>query len=146
MLSDILNAFKSPKPSTLRTDDAQLAMAALLVRLARADADYDQVEQDMIIQLLQQRFTMDETAAQTLRTQAEQLEHQAPDTVRFTKLIKDTVPYEDRQSVVRDLWAIVMADGTRDAEENAMMRLVANLLGVNDRDSALARQQIVNAQ
>jgi uncharacterized tellurite resistance protein B-like protein len=44
--------------------------------------------------------------------------------------------------VVRDLWAVVLADGTRDAEENSMMRLLANLLGVNDRDSALARQSV----
>tara|TARA_R110002124_G_scaffold118493_5_gene275825 strand:- start:195 stop:635 length:441 start_codon:yes stop_codon:yes gene_type:complete len=146
MLTDILNAFKLPKPSALRTDDAQLAMAALLVRIARSDQDYDQVEKDMIIQLLQTRFKLEETSATSLRAQAEALEAKAPDTVRFTKLIKETVPYEDRQSVVADLWAIVLSDDARDAEENAMMRMTANLLGVNDRDSALARQTIENAK
>ncbi len=40
-----------------------------------------------------------------------------------------------------DLWQVVLADGTRDQEEDALMRLLASLLGVNDRDSAIARQQ-----
>ena len=142
MLTDILNAFKSPKPSPLRTDDAQLAMAALLVRLARADQDYSDDEKDLIGALLKSRFSLATDQVDILRTSAEELEAKAPDTVRFTKLIKDTVPYEQRQSVVRDLWAVVLADGTRDAEENSMMRMLANLLGVNDRDSALARQSV----
>lgn len=142
MLTDILNAFKLPKPSALRTDDAQLAMAALLVRLARADQDYSDDEKSLILTLLQSRYDLAKEQAKSLRAEAEALEEKAPDTVRFTKLIKDTVPYEQRQSVVRDLWALVLADGTRDAEENSLMRMVANLLGVNGRDSALARQSI----
>ena len=39
MLKDILNAFKAPETSTLRTEDARIAMAALLVRIARSDED-----------------------------------------------------------------------------------------------------------
>ena len=42
---------------------------------------------------------------------------------------------------MRALWQVVLADGARDAEEDALMRLLASLLGVNDRDSALARQR-----
>jgi hypothetical protein len=30
----------------------------------------------------------------------------------------------------------------RDHEEDALMRMTTNLLGVNDRDSALARQRV----
>jgi uncharacterized tellurite resistance protein B-like protein len=144
MLTDILNAFKLPKSTTLRTDDAQLAMAALLVRLARADQDYSNDEKVLIGTLLQSRFSLAAEQADALRASAEELETKAPDTVRFTKLIKDTVPYEQRQSVVRDLWELVLADGIRDAEENSLMRMVASLLGVNDRDSALARQSVDN--
>lgn len=77
-----------------------------------------------------------------MRAQAEQLESEAPDTVRFTRAIKDAVPYEDRLSVIEALWSVALADGERDHEEDALLRLVANLLGVNDRDSALARQKV----
>ncbi|NNK17503.1 MAG: TerB family tellurite resistance protein, partial [Sulfitobacter sp.] len=39
-------------------------------------------------------------------------------------------------------WKVVLADGTRTDEENALLRLVANLLGVTDTDSAMARQRV----
>jgi uncharacterized tellurite resistance protein B-like protein len=44
--------------------------------------------------------------------------------------------------VVEALWDVALADGIRDAQEEALIRLAANLLGVNDRDSALARQRV----
>ena len=76
---------------------------------------------------------------------ANALESEAPDTVRFTRAIKDAVPYEDRRAVVEALWQVVLADGDRADEENALMRLTANLLGVSDCDSALARQKAQKA-
>ena len=78
----------------------------------------------------------------TSNTESKALESEAPDTVRFTRAIKDAVPYEDRETVIEALWDIVLADGARDYEEDALMRLIAPMLGVNDRDSALARQRV----
>jgi uncharacterized tellurite resistance protein B-like protein len=37
---------------------------------------------------------------------------------------------------------VVLADGAREDEEDALLRLVSSLLGINDRDSALARQRV----
>ena len=61
--------------------------------------------------------------------------------MRFTRAIKDAVPYDSRRGVVEAMWQVVLADGDRADAENALMRLTANLLGVTDRDSALARQK-----
>ena len=73
--------------------------------------------------------------------EAEALEAEAPDTVRFTRALKEAVPLEDRAALVEAMWSVALADGARDAEEDQLMRLVANLLGLGDRDSALARQR-----
>ena len=70
------------------------------------------------------------------------MEVAAPDTVRFTRAIKDAVAYEDRLGVIEALWKVVLADGQRAKEEDALLRLVANLLGVSDPDSARARQRV----
>ena len=91
--------------------------------------------------LLATRYVLGPFEVTTLRKDAEILEEEAPDTVRFTRAIKDAVQYDDRAEVVEGLWEIVLADGTRDHEEDALMRLVAPMLGINDRDSALARQR-----
>ncbi len=141
MIKDILSAFKAKKAPPLAPDDARIALAALMVRLARTDGDYAQVEITMIDRVLQKRFDLDEAATKALRIEAEELETRAPDTVRFTRAIKDAVPYEERAAVLQALWAIVLADDHRDDEEHGLMRLVSNLLGINDRDSAFARQR-----
>ncbi|MEM9434775.1 MAG: TerB family tellurite resistance protein [Pseudomonadota bacterium] len=143
MLKDVLNWLSSDSTQPLPEPDAHLAMAALLVRLARSDGDYAEVEMDKISDLLAQKYGLSDSEALQLREDAEALEADAPDTVRFTRAIKDGVSYEERSTVIETLWELVLADGDRNHEEDGLIRLVAPLLGVNDRDSALARQRVV---
>lgn len=122
--------------------DQQLALAALLVRVARSDGHFDDAEVRRIDLILMRRFDLSAQEAAILREKAEVLEAEAPDTVRFTRAIKDAVPYDDRMGVIEALWSVVLADDVRDHEEDAFLRLASNLLGVNDKDSALARQRV----
>ena len=62
--------------------------------------------------------------------------------MRFTRAIKGAVAYEDRLGVIKAMWAVVLADGKRDPEENSLMRMVAPMLGVEDQDSNAARLQV----
>ncbi len=142
MFADFLNRLTQPEPEPLTDTDARLALTALLVRIARSDGDYADEEVARIDRIAAKRFDLSPFEASKLRGEAEVLESEAPDTVRFTRAIKEAVPYEDREGVVEALWDVVLADGVRDHEENALLRLVANLLGINDRDSALARQRV----
>ncbi|CUH81236.1 Tellurite resistance protein [Tritonibacter multivorans] len=141
MIADLLKRLLEPSPAILPDEDARLAMCALLVRLARADDRYDDAERDRIDRILRTRFDLDPGASQILREQGEAMEAEAPDTVRFTRAIKEAVPLEGRAGVVESLWQVALSDGERDAEEDALIRLAANLLGVNDVDSAKARQR-----
>lgn len=141
MFQNLLNRLMGETPAPLPDHDARLALTALLVRLARSDGDYAQVEVARIEQIITARYGLAGDAANELRHDAELFEETAPDTVRFTRAIKEAVPYEDRAAVVEAAWSVVLADGERADEEDSLMRMVANLLGVNDRDSALARQR-----
>lgn len=141
MFGELLRRMSAPDPDPLDDGDARLALAALLVRLARSDGSYDAEEVKRIDALLASRYGLGPFEVASLRRDAEILEEEAPDTVRFTRAIKEAVAYEDRAEVVEGLWEIVLADGERDHEEDALMRLVAPMLGINDRDSALARQR-----
>ncbi|MDG3040792.1 tellurite resistance TerB family protein [Roseicyclus marinus] len=142
MVFDLLRRLTAPNPEPLPYDDARLALAALLVRIARADGDYAGIEKTRIDRVLAHRYDLSDPDAQQLRAEAEALEAEAPDTVRFTRAIKDSVPYEDRLHVIEALWFIVLADGTRDSEEDSLLRMIAPMLGVNDRDSNLARKRV----
>ncbi|MEZ5715477.1 MAG: TerB family tellurite resistance protein [Paracoccaceae bacterium] len=141
MFADLLRRLAGPAaPDPLSEGDARLALAALLVRLARADGDYAPVEIARIDAVLARRHGLSPSEAAALRAEAETVEAEAPDTVRFTRALKEAVPHDDRMSLLTAMWAVVLADGSRDDLEDSSMRVIANLLGINDRDSALARQ------
>lgn len=141
MFDKLMNSLFGSAPEELPPEDARLALTALLVRIARSDGQYDDVEKDQIRDIVADRYDLSPELAQDLMYQAQELESQAPDTVRFTEAIKDAVPYEDRTSVVAAAWRVVLADGDRADEEDALMRLIAKFLGVSDRDSNIARQK-----
>lgn len=142
MFGDFLRRLTQPDPAPMADADARLALTALLVRVARSDHDYADSERQLIEKIAKNRFNLDAAEAATLLKDGEELETEAPDTVRFTRAIKDAVPFEERLGIVEALWEVVLADGMRTDEENALLRLVSNLLGVTDTDSAMARQRV----
>jgi len=130
------------RPEPLPPSDARLALAALLVRAARINGDYAAVQVDRIDRVLVRLYALAPEAAAGLRAEAEVLESEAPDTVRFTRAVKDATPLEERERELAALWEVILSDGVSDHAEAGLMRLVANLLGISDRDSALIRKQV----
>lgn len=145
MLADLLRRLAGPPSSQqLAPEDCRLALAALMVRLARADNHYSGPEKRRIDLLLAERYGLASEAVRALRAEAEAAEAAAPDTVRFTRLIKEAVPYEERLAVVEALWRVAATEGVN-ADERSFLRLVANLIGVTDQDSGLARQRVLGS-
>ena len=134
----------SPDGSSLNGHDAEVAVAALLVRLARADDRYGGAERQRIDQILARRHGLSSAEAVDRRAAAEMIEAEAPDTVRFTRTIKERIELADRHDVLAAMWEVTYADGERSADEETLVRLVAGLLGINDRDSGLARQRALD--
>ena len=143
MLKNILKIFADDNVSQLEPDDARLAITALMIRVARSDDDYSKAELNNIISLISARFKLSNTEANELIKEAELVEEQAPDTVRFTKSIKSAIDFDDRIAIIEDLWSVVLTDSFRDTNEDALIRTVVSLLGVSDKDSAFARQRAI---
>jgi len=141
MIANILRQLLAPAPTRLADPHARLALAALLVRIARTDGLYSSEEVERIDRVLMMRHALGPFEAADLRAEAEALETEAPDTVRFTKALKEAVAVEDRAGLMQALWSVALADGLRDDQEDRMMRLISGLLGLTDVDSALARKR-----
>jgi uncharacterized tellurite resistance protein B-like protein len=147
MLQDLLRRLAGPPArDPLTPEDARLAMAALMVRVSRTDGHYADAERHLIDAVLADRYRLSPREAARVRAEAEEAEAGAQDTVQFTRLIKEAVPYEDREGVVEALWRVAAGDEGISADEHGLMRLVANLLGVADQDSALARQRAMRGR
>ncbi len=132
--------FETPEATPAAAHDpTAVAMAALMVQLARADGVYDDGERAGIRAALDARFGEGEA----LLTAGEAAEETAMDSHQFTRLVKNAYEPEERSDLLEDLWEIVLADGARDANENALMRQFGALLHVPDREIGLARQRVI---
>jgi uncharacterized tellurite resistance protein B-like protein len=60
---------------------------------------------------------------------------------RFTSVIKQGIPHEERAAVIEAMWRVVLSDRTREQHEDALMRRVTDLLGLDSRDSVDARHR-----
>jgi uncharacterized tellurite resistance protein B-like protein len=138
---DLLRRLLAPAPEPLPKPDARMALAALLVRVARTDGLYAVEEVERIDRVLTTLYGLGPFEAARLRSEAEGLEASAPDTVRFTQAIKASTALEDRADLMTALWSVALADGQRDALEDRLMRMVSTLIGLTDVESAQARQR-----
>lgn len=145
MFETLLRRLLSPEPPPLPEAEAHLALAALMVRAARTDGLYSAEEVERIDRVLMEDLSIGPFEAARLRAEAEVLEAEAPDTVRFTRALKAATALEHRAALMRALWSVALADGLREAEEDRLMRLVANLLGLSDVENARARQMAERA-
>lgn len=141
MFANLLRGLLAPAPDRLPEPDCRLALAALLVRVAKTDGLYAAEEVERIDRILMVRYGLSPFEAVDLRVKAEDLEQEAPDTVRFTRALKEAVPIEDRTAIIEALWSVALSDGARDAEEDQVIRLLSSLLGVSDVESSLARRR-----
>ena len=146
MISNFLRSILSEQPDPVSGENSNIALAALLVRIAKSDSQYDKSEVETIKRVLIKQFKMSEEKSISTIEIAEQMESEAPDTVRFTRALKNTIPYESRRQIIEGLWQVALADGARDSQEDSIIRLAAKLLGVTDVQSAEARKSAQTSQ
>jgi uncharacterized tellurite resistance protein B-like protein len=122
-------------------DRLQLAAAALLVEAAVTDGTFDADERDTVTRLLRERFSLDADEAATLVAEAERAVTESPQLFGFTRVISDEFSADERVEMMQMLWEVAYADGTLHDFEANLVRRVAGLIHVPDRDSGIARKR-----
>ena len=148
MLTRFLAFFEGSKAAPRRADaghtpdEFHLAAAALLVHAATADAEFDTSERARIEWLCTERFGLKPAEAKALIAAAEREVDDSVQLLRFTRTIKDGFGYDERVHLMEMLWEVVYADEVVEAHEAQLMRRIAGLLYVEDRDSGIARSRV----
>jgi uncharacterized tellurite resistance protein B-like protein len=138
MFAALIQRLRGHRPEKpLPALDARLAVGALLVRLAKADANYAFEEIAAIDRLLAERYGCGPVEAMKLRADCERLAAQAPDTAEFSRLVHDAVPYEERVGLIEALWKLSLADRKLSPEEGEMLDSLAHGLGINPDDASV---------
>ncbi len=119
------------------------AIATILVRAAKTDNEYTESEQTLIDNLLSNQLNITLEEARILRIKGEGLEAEINDNVQLTRIIKQDIPYEEREMLIEQLWSVVLDDDYRTPEENKFMRVLTHLFGISDVNSAKARSRVL---
>ncbi len=121
MLKKFLQALRPVGPPVLPDPDAELALGALLVRVAQADRDYQVEEISLIDRILARLYQHNAIEAAKVRATCEKLHAAAPETDTFGKLIRETTGIEERLAAMDALWEVVLAD---DQEQEGELKIV----------------------
>lgn len=144
-ISDFLFRRKGKAPAGKPHDQAELrlAAAALLVEAAKLDGAFDGMEQVKIAMLLKDRFGMEGSDVAELIEAADVETELAGGLYGFTKEVRGNFDQAERISMIEMLWEVAYADGSLHDYESNMLRRVAGLLYVTDRESGEARKRVL---
>ena len=130
---------ESSEPNIL---DEKLAAVALMCEVAAQDGTFDEAERVKILSLLQARFSFEEKEAEELFNTAKKMQEDSNQLLYFTRKIKDHYDMEGRHRLMEFLWEVVFADGKEDDFESNLMRRLAGLLYVEDKDNGRIRKKV----
>ncbi|KAE8438877.1 TerB family tellurite resistance protein [Vreelandella piezotolerans] len=138
MLDAIHSFFQQALSAPEQRDDQsltlELASAALLCEVMRADYDQSDVERAALKQMLMARYRLDEQDVSQLMALAEAEVDDAVDHYQFVSLIKQHYDYDQRLELVNLMWELAWADGSLDPLEEHRIRRLADLLYVSHSD------------
>jgi uncharacterized tellurite resistance protein B-like protein len=121
--------------------DLPLAVAALLIELARMDDKVDADELRTIERLLTRMFSLDPNSVQSLVEQADREMQRSAQYFPFTQQICRHASAEMRVQIIEMLWTVAYSDGALGPDEDALIRQVAGLIQVSDWERGAARKR-----
>jgi uncharacterized tellurite resistance protein B-like protein len=120
----------------------RVATALLLIEVARADYADDLAEGAAIVRELQAFFALDESEATLLVTEARRQADRAVSLQSFTRRLVEQLTEAEKHRVVEMLWRVALADRHLDKHEDYVVRQVADLLYVSQRDLIRIRNRV----
>ena len=124
-------------------DDKQLAAAVLMVEAARMDGHFDDAERRVIEAIVGRHFGLDRGETDALLAAAMQTHDESNQLVGFTRTIKEAYSEPQRIELIEMLWEVAYADDELHDYEANLLRRIAGLIYVSDRDSGLARKRVL---
>jgi uncharacterized tellurite resistance protein B-like protein len=123
----------------------QLATAALMFEMLRADDDEHPEERNTLEQALRTCFALREDETRQLAQLAEREAAESVSLYQFTGLINRHFSPNEKIRVVEMLWQVAYADGRLDRYEEALVRKVADLIHVPHREFMQAKHRVLKA-
>jgi uncharacterized tellurite resistance protein B-like protein len=109
----------------------RMATAVLMIDVARADNDFDELEFERLLQLIESHFKLTAEQAAELVNTADDKAEDMVSLHEFTRILHKHLDEKEKTRIVSFLWQIAYADGRLDKFEDALVLKISDLLYVN---------------
>ncbi|HEY1720196.1 MAG TPA: TerB family tellurite resistance protein [Magnetospirillaceae bacterium] len=145
MFDSILHFLNGPEPDPgMALDQTMVAAAAVMIEAAGMDDHFHPDELKAIRRILGERFGLAPKDTERLIAAAERANAETSQLFRFTHILVTRLTPEQRIPIIEMMWEVAYADGVLSPEEDGLIRRIAGLLYVSDRDRGLARQRVLH--
>lgn len=120
----------------------QLATAALLLEVARADQAIHKLELTAVEQTITRTFQLSADAMADLIRLAEEEVRQSTSDYAFTSLVNKGFEHANKVRLVELLWEVAYADGELDKYEEHLIRRIAELIYVPHQEFIAAKLRV----
>ena len=129
------------KENSLDNDTDLLNVACLMIHAAKIDENYTDKEKKIIKETLNKLSNNEDL--DKLISEAETKESDSNHIQDFTKNIK-AMDKNDKIEIIKNIWSIILSDGTSDIYEENLMRRLAGLLYVDAKTMGDIKLDILN--
>jgi len=112
----------------------ELASAALLMEISRADHDVSDVEREAIDTAMKKVFHLSDDDIDDLMSTVENVVDSAISLFDFTTIVNERFNREQKVDLLGMLWAVAYADNELDHYEEYYVRKIAGLLHISHSD------------
>jgi uncharacterized tellurite resistance protein B-like protein len=112
----------------------QVATAALLIEIAKADGNFSNEERNRIIDLMRTDFNLDDECVDELLELSEQKVKDSVSIYEFSSVINESFTQLQKLDLIKNLWRIIYEDGNLDSHEDRLIKIIGSTLNLEHRD------------
>jgi uncharacterized tellurite resistance protein B-like protein len=129
-------------PESISEHALQIATAALLVEMMRADTHISEDERRTVTDAIRSKFKLTKEETEDVLQLAEDKIWESTGYFEFTSLMNKGFSYKQKVRVIEHLWEVAFADTILDKHEEYMVRKIADLIYVSHKDFIDAKLRV----
>ena len=135
-IKELITKFGNKEEIEKESDLSQLnnACAALLVEIAFADKEFDETEKTSLKLTLMETYAIEEADIDEIIKDAENTVAESTSLYGYTRIVNDEFEYDDKLSLLKNLWKVAYADGDLDKYEEHLIRKISDLIHISHSD------------
>ncbi|MDD5543459.1 MAG: TerB family tellurite resistance protein [Acidobacteriia bacterium] len=134
---------ESGSPWSSRADALEIAVCVVLLEVAYADDALSPEDRARLLEFVESRARLSETAAEELLELADQVRRQAVELWQFTHFIGENFSLEQKRDLVEMMWKIIYDDGKLEMQEDNLIHKLSSLVGLRHSELIEAKLKVL---